>query len=36
MERLPEFGSVTTLLDWAENHNAVHLKKTCLALIEEQ
>jgi hypothetical protein len=35
MERLPEFGSVTTLLDWAEDHNAVHLKKACLALIAE-
>jgi kelch-like protein 20 len=35
MERLPEFGSVTALLDWAEEHNAVHLKKACLALIEE-
>jgi hypothetical protein len=33
MERLPEFGSATTLLDWAEEHNSVHLKKACLALI---
>ena len=33
MERLPEFEDVTTLLDWAKKHNAVHLQK---AILEEQ
>jgi hypothetical protein len=35
MERLPEFGSVTTLLDWAEEYDAVNLKNACLAFIEK-
>ena len=35
MERLPEYGCVNTMLDWAEEHNAVHLMKACLALLKE-